>query len=889
MDLIDRAIAALETGVPVVTVNTRLARSIRGAYHERQSGRGRRLWASPSIMPWAAWLVRCWEEAIAGGVRDVPVRLQPFAEVLHWEEIIGAGGGSGVSSEAVAGLAASAWRQAQMWRVPLDSDEFSATDDTLAFQGWAREFQARLDRENRVEEARLADVVAGCFRSGAIPVPARLCLAGFDELTPQQRDVIAALAAAGCEVSHVAAIAEQPQATVVRCADREDEIRFAATWARSILERSPQAKIAIVIPSLGEIRGRVERVFLETFHPDVLTGGGSPRVSAFHLSEGRPLASIAVVRVALLALKFFEGRISLEEAGELLLSPYLKGAEKGFYARARVDYALRARGEMVIDPGRMVEAAVSNRARRLAARLERALRKAAKAPQRQSPSAWARTFSGFLKRLGWPGGAKLDSSEYQALDRWKDALSVLAALDSVRPVTSGSEALRLLRRIAENTAFQLADEGSPVQVMSLGEASGIDASHILVSGLHDGAWPPPARPHPLLPLSLQRRLGLPGGSPENSLERARAVTERWLTTGVETVFTYPAAEGEAELHCSPLLAKIPERDSAHSQSRYETWREVMARAAAREDFEPGRASPIAEGKTAGGGASLLRSQAACPFQAFGRYRLHARDFPSASFGMAEITRGTILHRALDYCWREMATSAALQAMEEERLREVVRHSARRAMEETRTGMEGEWEDKLRAVEAAVLEPLLMDWFALERRRSRDFTVAGAEQPMELELGGLHLRLRADRVDEVEGVGKVIIDYKLRSQPLSSKAWEGERPDEPQLPLYAIAAQEPPAALAFGLFSKGEVRFAGLSRDPDVLPGVAEWGTGGEELTWEEKIESWRSVLGALASSFREGHAAVDPKRGEVTCATCGLTPLCRVHEIPHTGLENGDE
>lgn len=888
MTLLDHAVAALEAGLPVVTVNTRLARSIRAAYHHRQLASGRRLWAAPCILPWAAWLHHCWEEATAGGVLDCPARLQPFAELLLWEDIIGSRSPA-VSLPALAGLAAGAWRQAHAWRVQLGSREFAANSDTLAFQGWAQEFMALTEKQNRVEEARLADVVAAAFRSGAVQPSPRLCLAGFDELTPQQHDVVTALAAAGCQVSPLVAGAQRPGSSVVRCPDREAEVWFAAAWARTIIERSPQARVAIVIPSLSEIRSLVERVFLETFHPDLLAACRIPRPGAFHISEGQPLARIPVVRAALLALTFFERRIGLEEASAVLLSPYLAGADKGIFARARVDCALRECGHLMFEPARIVDVAASCRAPRLAARLKRALRKVQNAPESQSPSAWARTFSGFLKTLGWPRGAKLDTVEYQALDRWQDALSTLTSLDSVRPVISRSDALRLLRRIAEDTAFQLADEGSPIQVLSLREASGIEASHLLVSGLHDGAWPPPARPHPLLPLSLQKRLGLPGASPETSLERARLATQRWLATGAEVVFTYPAFDGEAELHPSPLLANIPEREPANGWRKFWTWRAVACPAQALETFESGRASPLPEGTTAGGGASLLRLQAACPFQAFARYRLHASDFPPAAFGLAELTRGSILHRALDYCWREIATWVALHEIKDADLREILRRNARRAMDEVRGPVESEWEDKLRTVELAVLEPLLMDWFALERRRARNFIVAGAEQQMELRLGGLHLRLRADRVDHVQGVGQIIIDYKLRSQPLSSNAWEGERPDEPQLPLYAIAAPQPPAALAFGLLSKGQVRFAGLSRDPNVLPDVPGWDPAQKELTWEGKIEKWRAVLEAVASSFRKGYAAVDPKRGGATCATCGLTPLCRVHEIPHAGLENKDE
>src|ERR1700747_974209 len=51
------------------------------------------------------------------------------------------------------------------------------------------------------------------------------------------------------------------------------------------------------------------------------------------------------------------------------------------------------------------------------------------------------------------------------------------------------------------------------------------------------------------------------------------------------------------------------------------------------------------------------------------------------------------------------------------------------------------------------------------------------------VGGLKLRLRADRIDLLENGQRLLLDYK--SGEVSVKDWEGERPDEPQRPLYAI--------------------------------------------------------------------------------------------------------
>ena len=65
-----------------------------------------------------------------------------------------------------------------------------------------------------------------------------------------------------------------------------------------------------------------------------------------------------------------------------------------------------------------------------------------------------------------------------------------------------------------------------------------------------------------------------------------------------------------------------------------------------------------------------------------------------------------------------------------------------------------------------------------------FTVEATEKVLDdVSVGGLKLRLRADRVDRVGDGKRLLLDYK--SGEVATKDWEGMRPNEPQLPLYAI--------------------------------------------------------------------------------------------------------
>ena len=110
---------------------------------------------------------------------------------------------------------------------------------------------------------------------------------------------------------------------------------------------------------------------------------------------------------------------------------------------------------------------------------------------------------------------------------------------------------------------------------------------------------------------------------------------------------------------------------------------------------------------------------------------------------------------------------------------------------------------------------------------------------------------------------------------------GERPDDPQLPLYAITDAGPVAAVSFAVLRADKVTFEGLAREADLLPGVARFDQAKSSkhlASWDSVFESWRVELEGLALEFLAGDAQVAPKNYPRTCEYCDLGSLCRVRE-----------
>ena len=116
---------------------------------------------------------------------------------------------------------------------------------------------------------------------------------------------------------------------------------------------------------------------------------------------------------------------------------------------------------------------------------------------------------------------------------------------------------------------------------------------------------------------------------------------------------------------------------------------------------------------------------------------------------------------------------------------------------------------------------------------------------------------------------------------------GERPENPQLPLYAISAESGPAAVVFAIIRDDTCVYKGVVKRGGLIPGLPPKETetnrflveAGNDLA--QTIDNWRQVLQQLMQKFINGETTVDPKHGLKTCKNshCELQSLCRIGEL----------
>ncbi len=882
----------LEAGGIALTVNRRLARSLKTEYDRRQQARGLKLWPTPQILPLSAWLERSYGEAV---LDSALFPLSALQEQALWERVIGESEAASPLLEvtSTASLAREAWQLAHAYRLWEALQRQPLNEDGRAFLAWSRRYRALTEALTALDTARLPDMLTAWIREGRVAVPQRVVLCGLDEPTPQEQELLEALRAAGCALAVLARPDQSARAARAVFPSAGDEIEAAARWARARLSADPYGRIGVVVPDLARQRRRLERVFVQVLRPAAGLPGVSPGPLPFNVSLGEPLSAYPLVDTALAVLELLEGEMSLQRLGQLLRSPFIGGAQSEQGPRAMLDAALRRRAEPRVDLGQVFRLASGGDARRgspppapILAQGIQALRRLAEEHSRaiRTPSRWAEVFFAALAALGFPGNRPLASDEYQTHEKWRELLAALADLDRITPDLSLADALARVKSMAAGTLFQPESPEVPVQILGVLEAAPLAFDHLWVMGLTDESWPPSPGPNPFLPVPLQARMRLPHSCPERELDFARRLTEGWFRGAKELVLSHPLREEDRDLAPSPLIGNVPTVDlDSLELARIPFYAEVIQGSALLERFEDSTGPSYPRQLPVLGGTRVFRDQAACPFRAFAVHRLGSRALEAPQVGLSPAERGRLLHAVLAQVWLALGSRQGLEQTSPEALRALLHTAAERAVEVAARERPKTLGGRYAALEKERLARLAERWLEVERERG-DFQVEAVEVSQELTVGGLLWRVILDRVDRLPDGRRAILDYKT-GEPRTGQ-WEGERPEEPQLPLYAIGMKGPVAAVAFARVRPGDMGFQGVASGDVGIPGVVPHGD------WEGLLDGWRRTLQDLGQAFAAGFARVDPKRYPATCRHCDQGPLCRIHERVSLGPaepEEGDE
>ena len=893
-----KLVEALGQGAWVVTASDRLARALLLAYAENRQQAGQAVWERPRVLTWGAFLsdqVASYQNALFGGQpptdANLPQLLTNTQTQALWERIVQGSDAAGglLQPVAAAQAAQSAWNQCHAYGLDWQPLAASANPDARQFAAWAQIFDARCRHANWLDSGRLPDLLSDWVAAGELGAPPRLLFVGFDEWTPQQAHLLQTLRDAGSDSERLAVeTGEPPAARLLRCNDAEQEIWLAARWAAACLQRDPRARIGIAVRDLSSQRDRYARILDQVLCPSSCSGNAVAR--PYNLSLGQPLVNWPVINDALLFLQLAGTRLEFDTVSRVLHSPFLRGAETEQWARVACELHLRE-GSETLSLKRFADTARKcGGMSELEAMLDASLEWLRVQPREQLPSRWAQAFADLLQHLGWPGERQHDSSEHQAVDAFREVLAELARLDTLLGAVQLNEARHSLLQLVTQRPFQPATEEVPIQVLGIPETAGLHFNYLWIAGLSDDVWPASPRPDPLLPVELQRQLMMPHASARRELEFAQRLTSRLLASAPEIVVSVAERDADQELRPSPLIANLPEISvddlMLHAAQPYSQF--LQTAAPELESLDDSRVPGLPAGEM-GGGTGILKSQAACPFQAFARYRLGAETLPVPGPGLDAAERGGLLHDILRRVWGELESHATLNAMDSTALQALLDRHVAAALAQLHAVQPDVLTPKFMELEQQRLVELLTEWLQTELQRA-PFSVAQREHQQRVQIGPLALNTRVDRIDRLTDGSHVIIDYKTGDA--KPNAWRSERPDEPQLPCYAVTASEQVTGVLFGVLRPGAIGYRGYMQAADMVPGIGAFENEKyppDGLTdWKSLLNHWHEVVTQLAERFAAGEAHVDPKDRNRSCAYCHLAALCRIDEIQQAGDREDD-
>jgi ATP-dependent helicase/nuclease subunit B len=877
----------LRGGGLVVTASDRAARSIASAFHRARLAEGLTAWAAPNIVDWNGFIRTEWMD-LGGG--DGRLLLNPVQEQALWAEVAGRHNHVATLLEGPRHRLASLAMDANELLCDYAPHLLRASarsgwqQDAGAFSEWLTAFDENCRANELLSPARLPLELIPVLESATSKQASRapLLLAGFDRILPTQRRVLDAWGSwrqveSGEPTVHIR-YHEAP--------DAKAELAACALWCGRRLAANPNARLLIVTQDAADRarRGQIERAFLKYTASMQNRSANSP---LFEFSLGIPLGQIGLPKAAFLLLRWLSAPLAEHELDWLFSTGYVAASQQESTALQTQMRALRRRARQQLEwtlkafIAASYDFAIEDRLPRAwvnrISEAQRGLDELARRPQ--IPVDWVELVPQLLSTSGFPGTNSLSSTEYQAADRWRQALETCASLGFDGRRIPWKDFLSALGRTVDETLFVPESRDAPIQITGPAESAGLTADGVWFLGANEEAWPAGGATHPLLPLDVQREARMPHANPQLDWELARAITTRLISSAPEVHFSCAKQVASTEFRPSRLVSKLagapqplpPELTLPASPPPLTI---------AFEDFSR---IPFAPGKVHGG-ASVLTMQSQCPFKAFATARLGAQNWEPAETGLTAAQRGQLLHAALHAIWAgpPKGIRSHQQLLQLKEREEFVAGHVHRALQ---NGLGSELRERMPRryleLEEQRLTGLLTEWLEFETSRV-EFEVTDTEAGRPIHIAGLDFDLRLDRIDRLNDGSLLVIDYK--SGDVSPKSWDLPRPDDVQLPLYAGFAldgdEEVLGGLVFAKVRAGNHAFAGRVGDAKSTLHANLSGSSGlikDSLTAELLID-WRAYVEQLAKDFLAGRAEVDPREYPKTCEHCGLQTLCRIQE-----------
>lgn len=861
-----------------LTATAHQARFLRDRWSAQQLQNGQRAWEAPQILSVQAWMRQQWSALLQQGV-DLPLLLNPDQERSVWQQLLSSLLPEQSQILRQRGLVDHAMRANQLFTDWHEEEEQLAQllagehrEEIELFSRWQQQFQQRCEARHWIGAAALPVQLLELIEDGTLALPTEVTCYHRARWNRAEQRLIGVMERLGAVVTDDSVESISAEQTAMACMTPELECMAVADAVVQQLQENPDRRLGVVVPGLAHRRAALEWALSEDLVPALALTPVPEQQRPFRITQGGLLGDDPRIYHAVQLLRLACGGLPLLEAAALLRSPWLLLGEE-MSARARQELQLRRFGGERVTISVFIQllqsATQEDRPVRFLGALEY-LRQMEWSGAR-STAQWAEQFTSVLAVFEWAENGARSPTALVAYNQWREVLDRFVSLDLIIGDIDQERAISELQQTLCRVALEAGRTQRSLEVITPEQAIGVQFDWLWVMGCDDQSWPQYQQILPFLPHDWQRER-VPGVDPQRAQRQAEMQFQQLIRDSAQLTFSYSQSEdgATAERNLTPLIQGI--QSQVVEEQRAEPWW-IPQQNLAQEGI-PDHLDPLAEGVAVRGGSALLANQSQCPFRAFVRHRLHANPLEPVQQGLDARERGTLLHDLLERCWREIGKhSDHLLQMNDQRLQGTVEKLAAGVVERFREQHQQRMGPQFAENERRRLSRMATRFLQIDRQREISFEVEALERQQRVEIGGLELSIKMDRVDRLEDGRRLVIDYK--SGNVSGSDWEGDRPRVPQLPLYAVMLEQV-AAVLYGQLRADEMGYRGAQQE-NLLVGIRKGSCKvNVPQDWSQQLRQWHEAVERLATEFRHGVSEVAPLEGATSCQHCGLQPLCRV-------------
>ncbi len=873
----------LGPGDLILTPNRRLSAWLQRDYDEIQRTRQRlKTWHALRTQPLDSWFLEQYNRLALVSNPALPRLLSPLQVRSLWQKHLTNVVAEPNHLEGLIQLCQQARTLICRWHLPSTDWNLGESEENRVFAAAHQQFLEDLREHHWIDPAGLPRLIHDRWGTDLCEAE-RVFLHGFNDLQePQLTHLESALTAAGIEVCVSGQHRQQGHSGTLSFVDYGAQFKAALSWAVQQHFAWPLKRFAIVIPNLQHQRLHLEKLCadLVAAYPDRLADDWR---HVINITAGQPLSSFSLCSHLLLMLKALGGNLRLAEWEVLLKSPFFSGGVQHFQMRDAFIVWLRSKNRaflnwcIVHELWKVFSASNSPTEAEPFPLFKVSDRTLAQRGQTTSLRNWLVWLNRILAALGWLQERTLDSESYQVNQRVQETLQSLTELDAIMDPIRYAGFLNEVSQALKAVTFQPQTETAPIQVMGVLEAAAMNFDGLWVCECESRQWPQPVSANPLLPRSTLRRYGMPGSGPDRELEYARTILDGFAQAAPQVVFSWGEYEGDSQLLMSPLLEPIAPITDFTVGMDFVSQEERRFQLAGLLSVDAGDdLGTELQSQSSRGGSGVIQAQSLCPFKAYAEYRLGIRSEDNLQEGIKASDRGSLVHRVLESFWREITDYhglAQLIARDNELqsvLNQILGGEMARFRQETYLQPEALYQLERERTFQSVYQ-----WLRNAELTRAPFKVENIEKRQTVSLAGMELTLTVDRIDVLEDGSRAIIDYKTGIKNTAS--WLGPRPEEPQLPLYALINPEHTKGIYFGIIRPEKAEWQGLQDHNVQFTERAARTVKSPTAGWADQVGEWRQTLEQLALEYQQGVASVTPLNNQV-CQYCHLSPVCRIKE-----------